>query len=68
MSVCKACGTPRSDLHPPCYRCGLRKGGPDSWDGKGCKCKLYERPMLACDPTVCEGWLTEGYLPEQVPR
>lgn len=25
-------------LHPYCQACGWRKGGPDSWDGKACKC------------------------------
>jgi len=32
-------------LHPWCPRCGWRKGGIDSWDGKRCKCGEYEPPM-----------------------
>lgn len=25
-------------LHPYCGKCGWRKGGLDSWDGRACKC------------------------------
>lgn len=32
-------------LHPFCKVCGWRKGGSDSWDGKACKCGLYEKPI-----------------------
>ena len=32
-------------LHRYCDRCGWRKGGLDSWDGKACKCKIAEPPM-----------------------
>jgi len=32
-------------LRPYCKVCGWRKGGPDSWDGKACKCKLTAEPI-----------------------
>lgn len=32
-------------LQPFCQRCGWRKGGTDSWNGKACKCGLAEKPM-----------------------
>jgi Zn-finger protein len=32
-------------LHPYCDKCGWRKGGKDSWDGKKCKCGHSEPPM-----------------------
>lgn len=32
-------------LHPYCKDCGWRKGGPDSWDGKACKCGHSEPAM-----------------------
>jgi len=38
-------------LHPFCWVCGWRKGGPDSWDGKACKCgyiKKNEIARMAC--------------------
>lgn len=37
-------------LHPYCRACGWRKGGPDSWDGKRCKCGLYEPPLQTLMP------------------
>lgn len=36
-------------LHPFCQRCGWRKGGQDSWDGKACKCGEYEPPIKRID-------------------
>jgi hypothetical protein len=35
------------NIHPFCNICGWRKGGPDSWDGRACKCGLSELPMPA---------------------
>lgn len=37
--------SPADQLHPFCKICGWRKGGPDSWDGKACKCGHSEPPM-----------------------
>jgi hypothetical protein len=34
-----------SRLRPFCRACGWRKGGPDSWNGKACKCGHSEPPM-----------------------
>jgi len=39
-------------LHPFCNTCGWRKGGLDSWNGRACKCRLWEPPMPSID-TVC---------------
>lgn len=37
-------------LHPYCQKCGWRKGGVDSWNGKACKCGEYAPPItLVCD-------------------
>ncbi len=33
-------------LHPFCNVCGWRKGGIHSWDGRACKCRLSELPMV----------------------
>jgi hypothetical protein len=32
-------------LRPFCQVCNWRKGGPDSWDGRACKCGLTKPPM-----------------------
>jgi hypothetical protein len=32
-------------LHPYCNKCGWRKGGIDSWDGRRCKCGDSALPM-----------------------
>jgi hypothetical protein len=39
---------PNSKLHPFCRKCGWRKGGIDSWDGKACKCGHSEPPYQLC--------------------
>jgi hypothetical protein len=31
--------------HPWCRKCGWRKGGVDSWNGKTCKCGDYAPPL-----------------------
>lgn len=36
-------------FRPFCNICGWRKGGPDSWDGKACKCKHTELPIQSAD-------------------
>jgi hypothetical protein len=33
-------------LHPFCYGCGWRQGGPDSWDGATCKCGTRGEPLI----------------------
>lgn len=35
--------------HPYCQTCGWRKGGPDSWNGRACKCGDYAPPMRPLD-------------------
>ncbi len=37
-------------LHPYCQVCGWRKGGPDSWDGKQCKCGHFAPPIETLVP------------------
>jgi hypothetical protein len=32
-------------LHPYCMRCGWRKGGADSWNGRACKCG-HSEPVI----------------------
>lgn len=32
-------------LHPWCDRCGWRKGGVDSWNGRACKCGQSLPPL-----------------------
>ena len=39
-------------LHPYCQTCGWRKGGLDSWDGKLCKCGLWEPPNAPTAPAT----------------
>ena len=39
-------------LHPFCKECGWRRGGADSWDGKTCKCKLWEPPIKRFEATI----------------
>ena len=39
-------------LHPYCQKCGWRKGGVDSWDGKACKCKEYAPPIVPVEEGV----------------
>jgi hypothetical protein len=34
-------------IHPLCYACGYRKGGPDSWDGHRCKCGWMAPPIIS---------------------
>lgn len=37
-------------FRPMCLRCGWAKGGPDSWDGKSCKCGFVDSPIWpVCD-------------------
>jgi len=33
-------------LHSFCWACGWRKSGPDSWNGKACKCGHYDTVAL----------------------
>lgn len=33
-------------LHPFCGKCGWRMGGIDSWNGRQCRCRHYEPPMI----------------------
>jgi hypothetical protein len=40
-------------LHPFCRKCGWRRGGVDSWDGRACKCGISEPPYKLC--SVCSG-------------
>lgn len=35
-------------LHPFCRKCGWRRGGVDSWDGRACKCGVSELPYQPC--------------------
>lgn len=42
-------------LHPYCGRCGWRKGGQDSWNGKACKCGHFAPGFLACIPCKYTG-------------
>jgi hypothetical protein len=34
-------------IHPLCYLCGYRKGGPDSWDNITCKCGYSAGPIVS---------------------
>lgn len=34
-----------SNLSPFCHKCGWRKGGPDSWNGRACKCGMSAPPL-----------------------
>lgn len=45
--------------HPFCRVCSWRKGGPDSWDGRACKCGSREPPFHRCDR--CAGLGTVPY-------
>lgn len=49
-------------LHPLCERCGWRKGGVDSWDGKGCKCGHQSPPHSICTACNYAGTTHEGRL------
>lgn len=33
-------------LHPYCNKCGWRKGGIDSWNGRACKCGNSAAPFI----------------------
>ncbi len=39
-------------LHPWCRSCGWRMGGPHSWDGNTCKCKLRVPEYFRCSRCV----------------
>jgi hypothetical protein len=41
-------------LHPFCNRCGWRKGGVDSWNGRACKCGHSEPPLPEQPATVTD--------------
>ncbi len=59
----------KKPLHPFCNKCGWRKGGLDSWDGKACKCGHYEPPFPPENERVVrpEFWATAN-MGWNVPR
>lgn len=59
-------------LYPICGRCGWRKGGNDSWNGRACKCGHRAVPHTRCgtcdfaglvDGKVCAGCQGSGLVP-----
>ena len=44
---------------PMCRKCGWAMGGPDSWNGKACKCGKAAPPMIRC--SKCGGFGTVPY-------
>lgn len=42
-------------LHPFCNKCGWRKGGVDSWDGRACKCGHSAPAMTLITDEIARG-------------
>jgi len=34
-------------LHPFCFTCGYRRGGPESWDFERCRCGIAAGPIIS---------------------
>jgi len=51
------------DLTPMCTKCGWRKGGKDSWDGKGCKCGHTSPTFRTLFTPKPSGWADEEWHP-----